>query len=332
LLPDKVPAEVAEINPDLIHLHWLGAGFLGVETLGKLTRPIVWTMHDSWPFTGGCHVPFDCQKYRQSCGGCPILGSSRERDLSRWNWKRKEKAWHGLNLTMVAPSRWLADCAQSSSLFHDVRVEVIPNGLNTEVFHPMDKEHARQVLGLPKGGKIILFGAVRVTSDPNKGFHLLQPALKALGKKSSDMLAVFFGASDIAELPDLGMPVVSLGKILDEQRLAAIYSAADVFVVPSIQEAFCQTATEAMACGVPVVAFGATGLLDIVKHRECGYLAQPYDVDDLSRGILWVLEDEERRMQLSRRARQRAESEFNLDRMAERYLALYREVLVKKLA
>lgn len=330
LLPDKVPPEISEINPDIIHLHWLGAGFLSVKTIGKLNKPLLWTLHDSWAFTGGCHIPFDCTRYRQSCGACPVLGSSSVRDLSRWTWKRKEKAWRGLDLTVVAPSRWLADCARSSSLFHDCGVEVIPNGLDTEIFQPRGKVYSRNLLGLPKDKKIILFGAVRGTSDPNKGFHLLTPALQAVSKNSSDTLSLVFSAFDSTEMPDLGMPVVCLGQVQDDNMLAAIYSAADVFVAPSIQEAFCQTAAEAMACGTPVVAFGATGLLDVVEHQKCGYLALPYDTEDLARGIAWVLEDEGRRSELSRRSRLKVESDFALPEVAQRYTELYQRILLEQ--
>jgi glycosyltransferase involved in cell wall biosynthesis len=152
--------------------------------------------------------------------------------------------------------------------------------------------------------------------------------LQAVAKSSSDTTALIFG-SEGAGMPDLGMPVVCLGRIDDDKKLVAIYSAADVFVAPSMQEAFCQTAAEALACGTPVVAFGATGLLDVVEHQRCGYLAQPYDVEDLARGISWVLEDTVRHAELSSRARHKVKTEFALNLAAQRYADLYREVLEK---
>jgi len=330
LLPDNILKAVANCDPDIIHLHWLGAGFFQVETLHKLSqlgKPMVWTLHDSWPFTGGCHVPFECTRYLQRCGACPVLGSTKEADLSRWTWKRKEKSWHDLSLNLVAPSRWLAGCARNSSLFHNGAVEVIPNGLDTEIFHPRDQRDSRKLSGLPEARKLILFGAMHGTNDPNKGFHLLAPALQSLSKTRPDTLAVVFGSDTAEGLPDLGMPVKNLGRIDDDQALAALYAAADVFVVPSLQETFCQTATEALACGTPVVAFAATGLLDLVEHRNTGYLAEPYAVEDLAAGLVWVLEDDERRAELSTCARQKAVAEFGLARMAERYAALYRGLL-----
>jgi len=326
LLPDNVPAEVAGISPDIIHLHWLCAGFIRVETLSKFNKPLIWTLHDSWAFTGGCHVPFDCKRYRYSCGKCPVLGSSREKDLSRWTWERKEKAWRELNLTVVAPSHWLANCARTSSLFQNVRVEVIPNGLDTETFQPLDKKASRNLLGLSNKKKIILFGAVHASSDPNKGLHLLTQALQALSKGSSDLMTLVFGSDDFKNMPDLGMPTVCLGRIDDDHRLAAIYSASDVFVAPSKQENFPNTVLEAMACGLPCVAFDQGGVPDLVDHRVSGYLAQPYDIEDLGQGITWIIEEEDRHKELSRRARYKVKTEFTLDLAARRYVDLYREL------
>ncbi|MGE4342923.1 MAG: glycosyltransferase family 4 protein [Geoalkalibacter sp.] len=330
LLPDHIASEVAQFAPDIVHLHWLGAGFVQVETLRRLGKPIVWTFHDSWAFTGGCHVPFDCKRYQQRCGSCPVLGSKRERDLSRWTWNRKKRAWETLNPTVVTPSRWLADCVQSSSLFGDGGVEVIPNGLDTEVFRPMHKEQARSFLGLPQDKKIILFGAVRGFSDPNKGFHLLVQALQCLNRSSSDLLALIFNAFDRADRPDMGIPAVVLGQIVDDRKLAAVYSAADVFVAPSIQETFCQTAVEAMACGTPVVAFGSTGLLDVVEHHVSGYLAQPYEIEDLARGIAWVIEDDDRHRELSRRARLKVQTDYSLAVVSQLYLELYKSIMSRQ--
>jgi glycosyltransferase involved in cell wall biosynthesis len=327
LLPDHVPAEVAGVGPDIIHLHWLGAGFLSVETISRFNKPLVWTLHDSWAFTGGCHVPFECKKYRQSCGGCPVLGSSREKDLSRWTWHRKERAWRDLNLTVVTPSRWLAECVRASALFREVRVEVIPNGLDIELFQPRPKEDARDLLGLPHDKKIILFGAMGVAADPNKGFHLLQAALRELGKGGADLLAVIFGAEDSAGISVPGMPVASLGRIHDDHRLAALYAAADLFVAPSLLENLPNTVMEAMACGTPCVAFNQGGMTDLIDHEVTGYLAQPYEAADLANGMQQLLEDDGRRQEMSARCRRKVEETFALDKVAFRYAGLYRTLL-----
>lgn len=331
-LPDHLLAEIAAIDPDIIHLHWLGAGFLRLETLRKLNRPLIWTLHDSWAFTGGCHVPFSCAKYRQNCGACPVLGSSCEEDLSRRIWERKNRAWRGLDLALVTPSRWLADCARSSSLFRNSRVEVIPNGLNIGIFQPLDKDFSRKSLDLPRDRKIILFGAVLGGADPNKGFPLLAQALHILGEKFTDAMVLAFGSVDFFGQPDPGMPVIGLGLVQDDQKLAAIYSAADVFVAPSLLENLPNTVLEAMACGTPCVAFQQGGVPDLIEHEVSGYLARPYATDDLARGIAWVLEDRSRHAELSRQARQKVVEEFELNHVSQRYLAMYHELLERRSA
>ena len=328
LLPDNKPHEIAATDPDIIHLHWLCAGFLKVETLAKFNRPLIWTLHDSWAFTGGCHVPFACTRYRQSCGECPVLGSHREHDLSRRVWKRKKKAWRNLDLTIVAPSNWLAKSAGSSSLFQDVRVEIIPYGLDTDVFRPLDKKQARDLLNLPQDKKIILFGAVQAFTDLNKGFDILQHALQTIDNAASDKLALFFSSIDRTALPELGMEAIFLGRV-DDDLLPALYSAADVFVLPSKLENLPLTIMEAMACSTPCVAFHQGGLPDQIDHEYTGYLAKPYDVQDLAHGITWVLADKNRHAALSLRARQKVESEFSLDRESGRYADLYQEILAQ---
>ncbi|MEH1948778.1 MAG: glycosyltransferase family 4 protein [Nostoc sp.] len=329
-LPDRVIPKVAQINPDIINLHWISGGFMQIETFAKLKRPLVWTLHDMWGFTGGCHVTGECDRYKISCGACPQLSSGNEWDLSRWVWQRKVKAWKNLNLTLVSPSSWLAECARSSSLFHNLRIEVIPHGLDTQKYRPINQHFAREALNLPQDKKLILFGAIEATSDRNKGFHLLQPALQELSKSGwkDDLEVVIFGASQPENPPDLGFKTHYLGHLHDAISLATVYSAADVMLVPSLQESFGQTASESFACGTPVVAFNATGLKDIVDHQQNGYLAKPYEVEDFAKGITWVLENEQRLQKLSFYARDKAEQEFTLELQARRYSALFQEILM----
>ena len=328
-LPDNISNKVAKLDADVINLHWMAGGFLRVETLKRFNKPLVWTLHDMWPFAGGCHYDQECGRYRESCGRCPMLNSSKNWDLSRWIWRRKQKAWKNLNFTVVAPSRWLGDCAKASSLFCDLRVEIIPNGLDSSRFKPFDKRIARELLFLPQDKNLILFGAIDSTSDKRKGFQFLQPALQALAnnERENEIELVVFGSSKPPNPPELSMKTHYLGHLPGDLSLGLLYAAADVMVVPSIQEAFGQTASEAMACGTPVVAFGATGLLDIVEHKRTGYLAQPFDAEDLAKGIAWVIEDEERWQALSHQARQKVEDEFAIESVAQRYAELYKEIL-----
>ena len=328
LLPDRLTDRVHKLNPDIIHLHWMGDSFLQVETLQRLNRPIVWTLHDSWPFTGGCHIPLDCARYRDKCGACPALGSNRENDLSRKVWQRKLKSWQGLDLTIIAPSRWIAECARSSSLFHARRIEVIPNGLDLRTYRPVDKAVARDALGLPPDKKLILFGAKSATQDMNKGFGLLVQALEKLAKNMSldAMELLLFGSPPAITRPDFGCSTHDMGWFNDDTSLALLYSAADVFVFPSLQESLGYTAMEAMACGTPCVAFRQGGVPDLVDHEQNGYLAMPYEVEDLARGMAWILADDVNRSKLSVAARQKVEREFAIGGVVERHLALYREI------
>lgn len=329
LTPSWLSKKIKKINPDIINLHWVGWEYLSIESLKHLGVPIVWTLHDMWPFTGGCHYSQECDRYMQACGQCPQLISGKERDLSRSVWQRKAKAWKNLELDIVAPSSWIADCARKSSLFRERRVEVIPCALDTAKYRPIAKHEARTVLGLPHNKQIILFGALRATDDHRKGFHLLQSAMQDLassGWAAKAEIAVF-GSPKPKNPVDFGFKVHYLDHLNDDLSLAIVYSAADVMVVPSLQESFGQTASEALACGTPVVAFNATGLKDIVDHQVNGYLARPYDSTDLAGGIAWVLEDAERQLQLSKAARTKAEKCFSLESQAHAYAKLYAELL-----
>jgi glycosyltransferase involved in cell wall biosynthesis len=327
-LPDRISSRVSRFAPDIIHLHWV-ARMMRIETLSRFKVPIVWTLHDSWPFTGGCFLPLDCTRYRESCGACPVLGSSREEDLSRRVWRRKKEAWRGLNLTLVAPSRWMAARAQTSSLFRETRIEVIPNGIDVQLYQPSEQSSARERLSLPQKKRLILFGAKDATQDRNKGFHLLVQSLRALtgGRWRDDIELLVFGSKEPDKPQDHGFKAHYLGW-QDDKGLALLYAAADVFVLPSIQENLPYTVMEAMACGTPCVAFNIGGVSDLIDHRQNGYLAQPFDPEDLARGITYVLEDAGHGNKLAVRARQKVVLEFALEKIADRHMALYREILM----
>jgi len=327
--PDTIAPEVSQIAPELINLHWVGQGYLKIETLTKFNKPLVWTLHDMWPLTGGCFYSADCDRYTNSCGSCPQLGSNREGDLSKWVWERKAKAWRNLNLTIVSPSAWLAKCASSSSLFSNLRVEVIPHGMDLQTYKPIKQQLAKEILNFSENKQLVLFGAISATSDRRKGFELLELALQKLSQSGwkDKIELIVFGAATPENPPDLGFKTHYLGHLYDNISLKILYSAADVMVVPSYQESFGQTASESLACGLPVVAFNATGLKDIVEHQENGYLAKPYNVEDLAQGIIWVLEDKNRHQKLRFSAREKAEQEFTLELQADRYLSLFTDIL-----
>jgi glycosyltransferase involved in cell wall biosynthesis len=329
ILPDTLKGEIALLDPDVIHLHWVSYGFMRIESLAAIRRPIIWTLHDSWAFTGGCHLPHDCLNYHEKCGFCPVLGSKRQNDLSRWVWRRKEHIFRKLNLTIVTPSHWLAECARASSLLHGFRIEVIPNGLDLKRFTPIDKTFARQILDLPLNKKIILFGAIRSTSDKNKGFHLLKSALYNLVEQGLDKKVelVVFGSSEPVNAPDFGLKTHYLGFLHDDISMELLYSAADLLVVPSIQENLPYTIMEAMACGTPSVAFNVGGMPDMIEHGFNGFLISPVDTADLAAGMARILTDDSLQSEMSRHSRLKAEREFAIELVASRYGRLYEEVV-----
>jgi glycosyltransferase involved in cell wall biosynthesis len=317
-------------EPDIVHLHWVGNGLLPIQDFSRLGVPVVWTLHDSWAFTGGCHLPYDCHRFEQQCGTCPQLGSTFERDVSRWVWSRKRRHWRGIDFNIVTPSQWLADQARVSSLLGQSKITVIPNGVDVELFKPLDKAFARQVLNLPSDKNLIVFGAYLATQDPNKGFHHLLPALQQLAdagwQERAELLV--FGSQRPAAAPDFRMPAHYFGSLHDEISLAVLYAAADVLVVPSLYESFGLVVVEGMACGTPCVGFRTSGVGEIINHQETGYLAEAFSTDELARGIQWVLEDDARRQRLSVQARQRVVDEFSLSQMSRQYAALYHENLL----
>jgi glycosyltransferase involved in cell wall biosynthesis len=252
--------------------------------------------------------------YTNSCGACPQLHSNKEKDLSRWIWQCKAKAWQNLNLTIVSPSHCLAKCAASSSLLKDSRIEVIPNGLDTKQYKPIQKSIARSIIGLPEDKQLVLFGAMSATSDPRKGFNLLQSALQNLSQSGwgERVELVVFGASQPKNPTELDFKSHYLGRLNDDISLSLVYAAADVFIAPSVQDNLPNTVMESLACGTPCVAFDIGGMCDMIEHQKNGYLAKPLDVDDLARGIAWVLEDEERLRKLGVDGREKVEQNFTL--------------------
>ncbi len=327
-IPDNLVSRINQLSPDIVNLHMVMMGFLRIETVSKITQPIVWTLHDMWVFTGGCYYAGECERFTDSCGACPQLGSSRPYDLTRWIWNRKQNAWKDPRLTIVCPSRWLAAAASRSALLKNSRIETIPYGIDTQAFHPVPREGAREILGLPQDKSLVLFGSIN-TSDPRKGHHLLTEAMQKLKDAGSlkNIELVSFGISPKSSLDDLGVRVHRLGKLSDQVSLKLAYSAANVFVAPSLQDNLPNTVMESLACGTPCVAFDIGGMGDMIAHEKKGYLAKALDIEDLAHGIEWVLGDSARWRVLKENARQKAVLDYSLNIQAQRYLSLYDELL-----
>jgi glycosyltransferase involved in cell wall biosynthesis len=324
-LPSLGLAErINALNPDVVHLHWVNGGMLRIEELAKIKAPIVWSLHDMWAFTGGCHYDENCEGYKQHCGHCKVLASLKENDLSRRIYNRKSKVFESIeSLTVIGLSQWMAKCAKESGLFSSKRVECLPNPIDTDVFSPFDKLQARALLNLPTNKKLILFGAMGATSDPRKGFNELTDALSLLER--DDVELVVFGSNRPKESQGFKHKAHYLGHLHDDATLRVLYSAADVVVVPSLQENLSNAIMESLACAIPVVGFDVGGNSDLVDHQINGYLAKPLDTNDLANGIDWVL-NSKNYDQLCEKAREKVVTTFATRLVVKKYIELYQQV------
>ncbi len=328
---DRSPyTELVEQLPpcDLINLHWIG-GFLDWRSFFEAAPsvPIVWRLADMGALTGGCHYDQGCGKFSASCGACPQLGSKDENDLSRQVWQRRRDALSRRNVQVVATSQWIAREAKKSSLFKSFPITVIPNGLDVEEFAPRDKGFCRDLWNIPRDAKVVLFAAESV-ANVRKGFKHLADALAQV-RGIEKLLLVSVGGGK-CELPD-GLNHLPLGKVNNDRMLSTIYSAADVFVIPSLQESFGQTVIESLACGTPVVGFASGGIVDMVRPGLTGWLAETGNTRALRDAIATALGDDAARTTMSANCRRVAVEEYSMQAQSRAYLQLY-ETLVARVA
>jgi len=313
---------------DMINLHWI-ANFIDYQTFFPyLTQKcsIVWTLHDMNAFTGGCHYDHGCGKYNSGCGACPQLGSLNEKDLSNWIWQRKREIFWKIEpkqMHIVAPSRWLGRECKRSPLLGRFPVTVIPNGLDINDFSPRDRCFARDVLGIPQGSKTLLFAADSV-NNRRKGFAFLAQALSGLADLANLFLITIGSGKPVL---DTQIPQMNLGQIHNDRLLSLIYSAADIYVIPSVQDNLPNTVMESMACGTPVIGFDIGGIPDMVQPGVTGLLIPPKDVPSMSDAIRRLLMDEDSRFKISDNCRRITLKEYDLNIQAKRYIALYQNVL-----
>lgn len=313
--------KINNINPDIVHLHWICGGMMTIEDIKKIRSPIIWSLHDNWAFTGGCHVKWECEKYLDSCGNCPALGSNIERDLSKKIWERKQKIFLDKNMIIIGLSKWLMNISKKSSLLKDKKHINLPNLIDTNIFKPFDRKESRELWKLPTNKKLILFGAVGATSDINKGFKELIESLKIV--KSTEIELVIFGSSEPQNAPNFSFKTHYVGKIYDDISLVTLYNAVDVTIVPSLQENLSNVIMESLSCSTPVACFDVGGNSDMVEHQLNGYLARPFDVKDLAYGIDYTLSDSNL---MKENSRKKILENFSYDIVAPKYINLYKEI------
>ena len=316
-------------TPDLINLHWT-AGFVDIRRFfarfGNAV-PIVWRPSDMYPFTGGCHYSHSCDRYRQSCGECPYLGSRSPFDLSRSELRRRDAAYRGLDprrFHVVAQSRWMADVVKASRVWRRFPVTIIPNGVNTEVFRPIDCCESRKALEIPLDGRVVGFVSDDV-ENVRKGLRQLIQALRQM-PASDDVCLLTVGSGSLGS--EIEIPLRHLGRIEDDRLLARVYSAMTVFVAPSLQDTFPNTAIEALACGTPVIGARSGGLLDVIRPNETGWFVDPDDETQFGNTMFQAVNLDGPRLEaLREECRRAALQEYDVVLQARRYLALYRELV-----
>lgn len=313
---------------DVVNLHWI-ADFVDLQSLFSVLPhhvPIFWRLSDMNPLTGGCHFDDGCGRYANGCGLCPQLGSSDGQDLSRQIWRRKQAVFETVDparLHLIALNRWMADQARRSPLLDKFPVTIVPNGVDTEVFGPQDRRKARDFLGIPQDRQVVLFAAEAVTNR-RKGLALLTAALAKLQKPENLLLlSVGRGAPKIS----IDIPHSHLTHVDDDRRLAAIYSAADLYVIPSLQDNQPNTVLEAMACGTPVIGFAVGGISDMVRPGITGLLTPVGDVTGLATAIMEMLRCTDKRRTMGAACRRVVLDEYTRELQVDRYVRLYRAAL-----
>lgn len=324
ILPSNWVKRVNASDADVVHLHWVQGEMLSIADIGRIEKPIVWTLHDMWAFCGAEHYTEDL-RWRDGYQRDNRPPYESGFDLNRWTWQRKRKQWQR-PMHIVTPSQWLGECVRCSVLMRDWPVSVIPNCLDTGRWAPLEQTLARELLGLPTNVPLLVFGAMGGTSDPRKGFDLLVDTLHELRRQKIDLNLVIFGEHAPRNPIDFGFSTHFLGHLYDDVSMIAAYSAADAMVIPSRQDNLPNTGVEAQACGLPVVAFKVGGLPDVIEHKETGYLAEAHEVHDLAAGISWALEAT-RKSEVKKAARDVTLKKTDSIKVAAQYLQVYEEVL-----
>jgi glycosyltransferase involved in cell wall biosynthesis len=307
-------------------LHWINFGFLSLKSLEKLFalgKPIVWTLHDMWTFTGGCHYNRGCERYLTHCCYCPYLKKPGEYDIAFAQFEKKLSLYQNAPLTLISPSRWLDNLVRKAALTNGKRSEAIPNCIDTNFFKPGNRAGARNALGLPADKKLLLFAGAN-TQDSRKGFTYFQEAMRSPGLAGAEVMILGKGkAENFADMP---VKAHFLGKISDANQMVQAYNAADLLIVPSLEDNLPNTIMEAMACGTPAVGFGTGGIPEMIGHLESGFIAQSKSAFSLSEGIQWVLKHNSDGA-ISEKARTKVLEHYSEEAVARQYSQLYDSLL-----
>ncbi len=329
ILPSNWVNKINQSDADVINLHWINGEMISIKEISRITKPIVWTLHDMWAFCGAEHYT-EHERWREGYTRFNKVDEGFSFDLNRFVWREKRRYWKE-PLNIISPSIWLAECVKHSALMQGWPVQFIPNPIDSHKWNCIDKAAARNILNLPRNKSLILFGAIGGASDPRKGFDLLEESLKVL-RLNKDLVnrieLVIFGQLPPKQYPDLGFEMHFLGHLHDDPSLNLVYSACDVFVLPSRQDNCPLTVIESQASGTPVIAYDNTGAPSIIEHKKTGYLARAFDAIDFANGILWAIDNAKdlnpQEIALF------AKNSFGADKVAKQYNDFYKDILSKR--
>ena len=308
-------------NADIVHLHWINNGFFDISKIQEINKPIVWTIRDMWPFTGGCHYSLGCNKFQKECGECPQLKSKKKFDLSTFNQNRKLK-YFNKKISFVVNSNWMKKMAEKSKILKDHEIFTFFPSFDLKSFYEDISDDILTNLKINKNKKIILYGAQNIEAQ-YKGFNFFLDSLDYLDKEK--YLIIFFGNFwKENKIREKKFEYLNLGFINDIKIQRKLYSIADVFVATSLQEGFPKTVAESLLCHTPVVYFKDTAIEDICEDRIVGgYGANYCDSADIARGIDWIIENKDKSKDLAILASNKIKKEFNSEELIKKYLDLY---------
>lgn len=327
LWPSSLPQILSQSDSDIVNLHWFQAESMSIEALPKITKPIVWTLHDTWGFCGATHYPDDLFDIRYQAGykPRPSLCHPLQLDLNYLTWIRKVKAWKK-PIHLVCPSQWMQRCANSSIIMRDWPTTVIPNPIPATFFQSRRKTISRHKYSLSPDCFVVSFSAHDL-NDIRKGTHFLIELLTSIRSLHSNVAALVIGGPSIQLERALPVPSVFTGYLASEHDMAEALNCSDVHLVPSLIDNLPQTATEAQSCGVPTIAFNVGGLSDAIAHKVTGYLAEPYDVSEAVHFLSQLIRKVDTRLNMSRASRDRSIAIWSPDIIASKYFQLYAKIL-----
>lgn len=316
---------------DIVHIHWINGGFLSLKSLNTLLekkKNHLFTFHDMWLFTGGCHYASDCKNFETECHHCPFLKNPSKNDLSSKVWNKKASLFSTKKLNIVCCSEWLAKTAQKSSLLQNANIQNIPNPISLIDFKPKDKTEIRTNLEIPTEDFVLLFGAANI-NDKRKGFVYLLDALKLLNERdqiSKKITVAIFGKAKDFDTSQIPFQVVNLGQISSLEKMTEVYAMADLFILPSLEDNLPNTVMESLACGTPVVAFDIGGIPEMVEHEKTGIIVDEISAETLANGILKAIESHDIE-KWSSNARHKVEEEYNQQTVAQKYIQVYNNII-----